>query len=39
MCRNLSLFLQWSVEENRRVQCDVRAKNIISFAITLDEFS
>jgi len=31
-------FLQWTMEENRRAQYDVRAKNIISYALTLDEF-
>ena len=31
-------FSQWTAEENRRAQYDVRAKNIISSALTLDEF-
>ncbi|XP_027932802.1 uncharacterized protein LOC114188414 [Vigna unguiculata] len=31
-------FSQWTAEENRRAQYDVRARNIISFALTLDEF-
>ena len=31
-------FSQWTVDENRRAQCDVKARNIISSALTLDEF-
>jgi len=30
--------LQWTPEENRRSQYDVKARNIISSALTLDEF-
>ena len=38
MCRNQSPFSQWTAKENRRAQNDVRGRNIISFARTLDEF-
>jgi len=31
-------FSQWTTDENKRAHYDVRAKNIISFALTLDEF-
>jgi len=31
-------FSQWTSDENKRAHYDVRAKNIISFALTLDEF-
>jgi len=31
-------FLSWTLDENKRVHYDVRAKNIISSALTLDEF-
>jgi len=31
-------FSQWNVEENRRAQYDVRARNIISSTLTFDEF-
>ena len=31
-------FLSWTLDENKRAHYDVRAKNIISFALTLDEF-
>jgi len=31
-------FAQWTADENRRAQYDVKARNIISFALTLDEF-
>ena len=31
-------FSQWNAKENRRAQYDVRARNIISSALTLDEF-
>jgi len=31
-------FAQWIADENRRAQYDVKARNIISFALTLDEF-
>jgi len=31
-------FSQWTVDENRRAQYDVRARNIISSTLTLDEF-
>jgi len=32
------LFAQWTADENRRAQYDVKARNIISSALTLDEF-
>jgi len=32
-------FAQWTVDENRRAQYDVKARNIISSALTLDEFN
>jgi len=32
------LFSQWTADENRRAQYDVKARNIISSALTLDEF-
>ena len=31
-------FLKWTTDENRRAQYDVKAINIISSALTLDEF-
>jgi len=31
-------FAQWTADENRRAQYDVKARNIISSALTLDEF-
>jgi len=31
-------FTQWTMEENRRAQYNYRARNIISSALTLDEF-
>jgi len=31
-------FLSWTSDENKRAHYDVRAKNIISSALTLDEF-
>ena len=31
-------FSQWTTEENRRPHYDVRARNIISSTLTLDEF-
>jgi len=31
-------FAQWTVDENRRAQYDVKARNIILSALTLDEF-
>jgi len=31
-------FAQWTVDENRQAQYDVKARNIISSALTLDEF-
>lgn len=31
-------FSQWTNEENRRAQYDVRGKNIISSTLTVDEF-
>ena len=31
-------FSQWTPDENMRAHYDVRAKNIISYALTLDEF-
>jgi len=31
-------FSQWTPDENKRAHYDVRAKNIISSALTLDEF-
>ena len=31
-------FSQWTTDENRRAQYDVKARNIISSALTLDEF-
>jgi len=31
-------FSQWTAEENRRAQYDVKARNIISSTLTLDEF-
>ncbi|XP_027927440.1 uncharacterized protein LOC114184329 [Vigna unguiculata] len=31
-------FLSWTLDENKRAHYDVRAKNIISYALTLDEF-
>jgi len=31
-------FLQWTTNENRRAQYDVKARNIISSTLTLDEF-
>ena len=31
-------FSQWTLDENKRAHYDVRAKNIISSALTLDEF-
>jgi len=31
-------FLSWTPDENKRAPYDVRAKNIISSALTLDEF-
>ena len=34
----LKEFSQWTLDENKRAHCDVRAKNIISSALTLDEF-
>ena len=33
-----NLFSQWTTDENRRAQYDVKARNIISSALTLDEF-
>ena len=32
------LFSQWTAEENSRAKYDVRARNIISSSLTLDEF-
>jgi len=32
----LKPFSQWVVDENKRAQYDVKARNIISFALTLD---
>ena len=34
----LKEFSQWTLDENKRAHYDVRAKNIISSALTLDEF-
>jgi len=34
----LKSFAQWTGDENRRAQYDVKARNIISSALTLDEF-
>jgi len=34
----LKEFSQWTLDENKRAYYDVRAKNIISSALTLDEF-
>jgi len=31
-------FSQWTIDENKRAQYDVKARNIISSALTLDEF-
>jgi len=31
-------FSQWTIEENKRAQYDVRARNIISSTLSLDEF-
>jgi len=31
-------FLSWTLDENKRAHYDVRAKNIISYALTLDDF-
>ena len=31
-------FSQWTLDENKRAHYDVRAKNIIFSALTLDEF-
>ena len=31
-------FSQWTPDENKRAHYDVRAKNIISSSLTLDEF-
>ena len=31
-------FTQWTADENRRSQYDVKGRNIISSALTLDEF-
>jgi len=31
-------FAQWIADENRQAQYDVKARNIISYALTLDEF-
>jgi len=31
-------FSQWTTDENKRAQYDVKARNIISFVLTLDEF-
>ncbi|BAU02162.1 hypothetical protein VIGAN_11160800, partial [Vigna angularis var. angularis] len=31
-------FLQWTMDENRMAQYDVRARNIILSALTLDDF-
>ena len=34
----LKEFSQWTLDENKRAHYDVRAKNLISSALTLDEF-
>jgi len=31
-------FAQWTAKENRRAQYDVKVRNIISCALTIDEF-
>ncbi|BAT79055.1 hypothetical protein VIGAN_02185900, partial [Vigna angularis var. angularis] len=31
-------YLSWTVEENKRAQFDIKARNIISSAVVLDEF-
>jgi len=31
-------FSQWTADENRRAQYDVKGKNMISSILTLDEF-
>ncbi|XP_047150620.1 uncharacterized protein LOC124822638, partial [Vigna umbellata] len=31
-------YFNWTAEENRRAQFDIKARNIISFAVVLDEF-
>ena len=32
-------FAQWTADENRQAQYDVKVRNIISYALTLDEFN